>query len=208
MVDCLDRTRSTICSSTCGQIDACGCSPDAGPESNAPAAPCRSDMSSTGTVTVRFQFFFDGGATISTGAWPARNWATNSRGWTVAESPMRCAGLGSNASRRSRETARCAPRLVPATACTSSMMMVSTSLSVSRARDVSMRNRDSGVVMRMSGGLVSSVRRSAAVVSPERTPTVTSGAGNPKRLAVCVMPISGDRRFRSTSTPSALSGEI
>ena len=41
-------------------------------------------------------------------------------------------------------------------------MMVSTSLRVSRALDVSMRNSDSGVVMRMSGGLLSSERRSEA----------------------------------------------
>ena len=208
MVDWLASTRSTIFSSTCGQIDACGCSPEAGPESNAPAAPCRSDMSSTGTETVRSQFFFDGGATISTGAEPARNCATSSLGSTVAESPIRWAGLGSRASRRSSDTARWAPRLVPATAWTSSTMMVSTSLSVSRALDVSMRNSDSGVVIRMSGGLLSSERRSDAGVSPERTPTVISGAGRPRRLAVWVIPISGARRLRSTSTPSALSGEM
>ena len=35
-----------------------------------------------------------------------------------------------------------------------------------------------------------------------------SGAGRPRRLAVWVMPISGARRLRSTSTPSALSGEM
>ena len=165
-------------------------------------------MSSTGTLTLRFQFLRDGGATISTGAEPARNCATSSRGSTVAERPIRWAGFGSNASSRSNDTARCAPRLVPATAWTSSTITVSTSLSVSRALDVSMRNKDSGVVMRMSGGWLSSARRSAVVVSPERTPTLTSGAGNPSRLAVCVMPISGERRFRSTSTPSALRGEM
>ena len=208
MVDWLASTRSTIFSSTCGQIDACGCSPDAGPESNAPAAPCRSDMSSTGTETVRSQVFFEGGATISTGADPARNCATSSLGSTVAESPIRWAGFGSRASRRSRDTARWAPRLVPATAWTSSTMMVSTSLSVSRALEVSIRKSDSGVVMRMSGGLLSSERRSDAGVSPERTPTVISGAGRSRRLAVWVMPISGARRLRSTSTPSALSGEM
>ena len=87
-------------------------------------------------------------------------------------------------------------------------MMVSTSLSVSRALEVSIRKSDSGVVMRMSGGLLSSARRSDAGVSPERTPTVISGAGRSRRLAVWVMPISGARRLRSTSTPSALSGEM
>ena len=118
-------------------------------------------MSSTGTETVRSQFFREGGATISTGAEPARNCATSSRGSTVAESPIRWAGLGSSASSRSSDTARCAPRLVPATAWTSSTMMVSTSLRVSRALEVSIRKRDSGVVIRMSGGWLSSERRSA-----------------------------------------------
>ena len=165
-------------------------------------------MSSTGTETVRSQFFRDGGETISTGAAPARNWATSSLGSTVADRPIRWAGLGNSASSRSSDTARCAPRLVPATAWTSSTMIVSTSLRVSRALDVSIRKRDSGVVMRMSGGWLSSERRSAAVVSPDRTPTVMSGAGRSRRLAVCVMPISGARRLRSTSTPRALSGEM
>jgi hypothetical protein len=88
------------------------------------------------------------------------------------------------------------------------MMMVSTSVSVSRALEVSIRNSDSGVVMRMSGGLLSSARRSAAVVSPDLTPTVIRGAGRSRRLAVWVMPISGERRLRSTSTPRAFSGEM
>ena len=145
---------------------------------------------------------------MSTGAEPARNCATSSLGSTVADSPIRWAGLGSSASSRSSDTARCAPRLVPATAWTSSTMIVSTSLRVSRALDVSIRKRDSGVVMRISGGWLSNERRSAAVVSPDRTPTVMSGAGRSSRLAVWVMPISGARRLRSTSTPRALSGEM
>jgi hypothetical protein len=86
-------------------------------------------------------------------------------------------------------------------------MTVSTPRSVSRAFDVSIRYRDSGVVMRMSGGSRSSFCRSDDGVSPERTPTRMSGAVPPRRFAVCVMPTRGLRRFRSTSTPSALSGE-
>ena len=85
-------------------------------------------------------------------------------------------------SSRSSDSARCAPRLVPATACTSSTMTVCTSASVSRAADVSIRNSDSGVVIRMSGGLVISSRRWAGGVSPERTPTLMSGAGSPTAL--------------------------
>ena len=61
-------------------------------------------------------------------------------------------GLSSSASRRSRESARWAPRLVPATACTSSTITVSIARSVSRACEVSIRKSDSGVVIRMSGG--------------------------------------------------------
>ena len=48
-------------------------------------------------------------------------------------------------------------------------MTVSTPVSASRALEVSMRNSDSGVVMRMSDGVLMNARRSAAGVSPERT---------------------------------------
>ena len=122
----------------------------------------------------------------------------------------RCAARGwpAAASSRSSDSARCAPRLVPATACTSSTMTVCTVASVSRAAEVSIRNSDSGVVMRMSGGLAISSRRRAGGVSPDRTPTLMSGAGSPRRSAIRAMPVSGVRRFRSTSTASALSGEM
>ena len=45
------------------------------------------------------------------------------------------------------------------------------------------------------------------IVTPERTATDTSGRGSPSRTAACPMPTRGERRFRSTSTASALSGE-
>ncbi|MDF2555076.1 MAG: hypothetical protein K0R60_971 [Microbacterium sp.] len=96
-------------------------------------------MSSTGTTTVMSNVLLAGGATMSTGAAPPRNRATSSIGRTVADSPMRWAGFSSRASRRSRLTARCAPRLVAATACTSSMMTVWTPRSVSFAWLVSIR---------------------------------------------------------------------
>lgn len=67
------------------------------------------------------------------------------------------------------------------TACTSSTITVSTPASASRVEEVSMRNRDSGVVIRMSGGFVAIERRSAGGVSPERIPTRTSGSGRPSR---------------------------
>jgi hypothetical protein len=87
------------------------------------------------------------------------------------------------------------------------MMTVSTPRSVSRACEVSSRNSDSGVVIKMSGGLLASLRRSSVAVSPVRTPTAMSGSGSPSRCAACRIPVSGERRLRSMSTASAFSGE-
>ncbi len=164
-------------------------------------------MSGTGTCTERSNVLAAGGATIVVLACPDRNRATSSGGRTVADSPMRCAGMAKSWSSRSSDRARCAPRLVPATACTSSTMTVCTSASVSRAADVSIKNNDSGVVIRMSGGLLISSRRRAGGVSPDRTPTLMSGAGTPRRSAIRRMPVSGVLRLRSTSTASAFSGD-
>ena len=164
-------------------------------------------MSGTGTCTARSKVLAAGGATIVVGDAPDRNRATSSGGRTVAESPIRCAGRSSIASRRSSDSARCAPRLVPATACTSSTMTVCTPARESRAAEVNIRNSDSGVVIRMSGGLVISSRRLAGVVSPERTPTLIAGGVWPVRSAMREMPVSGVRRLRSTSTANALSGD-
>jgi hypothetical protein len=121
---------------------------------------------------------------------------------------MRWAGLSISWSSRSSDSARWAPRLVAATACTSSTMTVSTSVSVSRAAEVNIRKSDSGVVMRMSGGRAIISRRRLGGVSPERTPTVMLGATSPRRSATRPMPVSGVLRLRSTSTASALSGEM
>src|SRR5438093_8942265 len=63
--------------------------------------------------------------------------------------------------------------------------------------------------MRMSGGWLSSRRRSRASVSPVRTPTVGTWASvSPARSAACWMPASGARRFFSMSTARARSGEM
>ena len=97
--------------------------------------------------------------------------------------------------------------MVPARACTSSTITVSTPASASRAAEVRMRKSDSGVVMRMSVGVRAKARRSSAGVSPERTATVMSGSGRPSRVAAWRMPTSGLRRLRSTSTASAFIGE-
>jgi hypothetical protein len=213
IVDRCRITSSTIAWSTCGQIDPALCSPvSSGSPNPGEIGSVRrtpsSVMSSTGTTTCSSKVFSIGGATIVTGDCPARKRATSSRGRTVADSPMRWAGFGRIASSRSSDTARCAPRFVAATAWISSTMIVSTPASVSRAALVSIRKSDSGVVIRMSGGSRSSSRRSDAVVSPERTPTVMAGTSRPSRFAVCVMPTRGDRRLRSTSTPRAFSGEM
>ena len=110
-------------------------------------------------------------------------------GRCVAERPMRCTGDGRSWSRRSTVSARWAPRFVPATACTSSRISVSTVRSISRACDVRMRKSDSGVVIRMSGGLRAICWRSFCGVSPVRTATRSSERS----------PASGPRRLRSTS---------
>ena len=167
-------------------------------------------MSSTGTTMRRSSRLLLGGAATVTGRAPPRNDATTSAGLTVADRPMRCAGArpGSSASSRSRDRARCAPRLLPASACTSSTMTVSTLRSTSRALEVSSRNRDSGVVIRMSGGRAARRRRSSGLLSPVRTATWMSGGLLPIACAVCRIPVSGARRLRSMSTARALSGEM
>ena len=68
-------------------------------------------------------------------------------------------------------TARWLPRLVAASAWISSTITASTPRSVSRAAEVSIRYSDSGVVIRMSGGWRTRLRRSSAGVSPVRMPT-------------------------------------
>ena len=87
-------------------------------------------------------------------------------------------------------------------------MTASTLRKVSRAPEVSMRYRLSGVVMRRSGGWRTSACRSREDESPVRTPTVGSVKGTPSRSAASWMPFSGARRFFSTSNASARSGEM
>ena len=98
----------------------------------------RSDMSSTGTRTDSSQRLSAGGAMISTGRPPLRKLATDSSGRTVADSPMRWKEPASR-SRRSRVSARCTPRFVPARAWISSIMTVSTLARTPAAWEVSMR---------------------------------------------------------------------
>ena len=119
------------------------------------------------------------GFTTVTGCEPPRNRATSSTGLTVADNPMRCTGCPIISSRRSRLNARCAPRFVPATACTSSTITVSTPTNMLFALEVSSRNNDSGVVTRISGGWLTIFRRCSGVESPLRIATSTSGTGSP-----------------------------
>ena len=114
---------------------------------------------------------------------------TSSSGFCVALRPMRCTSWRETASRRSSVSARWLPRLVEATAWISSTITASTEVSISRACEVRIRYSDSGVVMRMSGGLRRIAARSRCGVSPVRMPTVVSPP----------MPRSGARRLRSMS---------
>ena len=191
--------RSTMRASTWGQIEVLGVA-------SGPTVATRSAMSSTGTWMVRSHSFGDSARTISTDSSPARKRAASSAGCTVADSPIRGTGRPARWSRRARLTARWAPRFDPAIAWTSSMITDSTSARMLRACEVSSRNNDSGVVMRMSGGRRTIAWRSADGVSPVRTPTVTRGSARPMRPACAAMPASGARRLRSTSTARALSG--
>ncbi len=165
-------------------------------------------MSSTGTTMRTSSWRGLSGSTTVTGRSPPRNAATRSTGRTVADRPMRCAGTRSSASSRSRLSARCVPRLLPATAWISSTITVSTSRSVSRAFEVSIRNSDSGVVIRMSGGRRTMRARSAVGVSPVRTATPSVTGGSPRRSRSAFTPCSGSCRLRCTSAPNALIGEM
>ena len=139
---------------------------------------------------------------------PTRRRATASMGRWVAESPIRCGEAAATWWRRSSVSARCDPRLFPATAWISSTMIVSTPASIRRERSaVSNRYRDSGVVTRKVGGRLSMAARSEDAVSPVRTATVMGGASNPSSVATSAISRSGASRFWWMSTARALRGE-
>ena len=116
-----------------------------------------------------------------------------SSGRWVAESPIRCGSSPpspvTRCESRSRVRARCEPRFDWATAWISSTITASTPVRISRTCEVIIRYSDSGVVIRMSGGVRRIAWRSFCGVSPVRSPTVTSAP----------IPCSGARRLRSTS---------
>ena len=122
---------------------------------------------------------------------------------------MRTGGRSHRASSRSSVSIRCAPRLLPATACSSSTITLLTDLSMSRpASEVSRMYSDSGVVTRMCGGVRRMRSRSAVGVSPVRTASRMPGSGSPIASRPARMPASGSCRFLRMSLDSAFSGEM
>ncbi len=87
-------------------------------------------------------------------------------------------------------------------------MTVSTSLRNAPAFEVSSRNSDSGVVIRMSGGVRLMRARSDAGVSAVRMAVRISGGSWPAARMACSIPTRGARRLRSTSVARARSGEM
>ena len=141
-----------------GQIDARDGADEAGPVGMSMEGSPSLAISSTGTSTRNASCFFSAVSMITTVrscvgvaasaarptaeaavATPPRYRATSSRGFCVADSPMRCGGLSQRRARRSSEIARCAPRLFGTSACTSSTITVCRPRSVSRAFDVNIR---------------------------------------------------------------------
>jgi len=129
-----------------------------------------------------------------------------SMGFCVAEMPMRTGSRAQSTARRSSDTARCAPRLVSATACSSSTITVRTVESMSRPEaEVSRMNSDSGVVTRMWGGVRRIRARSTWDVSPVRTAVRISTCS--KTESRSRMPARGSSRFFRMSLESAFRGE-
>ena len=142
-----DRISSRMRGWIAGQMLTRRSPPPTGPagwSSGGRASP-RWRMSSTGTTTWSSSALRVPASTSVTprpSPHPARKRPIVSSGRWVAERPIRWNGGAPGArsrSRRSRLRARCAPRLVPATAWTSSMITCSTSRRTSRACEVSRR---------------------------------------------------------------------
>ena len=145
--------------------------PGSRPAEGSTASPSR-DMSSTGTSTRRSKAFCAPASTIVTGrglqvrsalaaAEEARHLLERPLGGGEADALERPRATSSSS--RSSESARCAPRFVPTSAWISSTITVSTGARNARACEVRRRKSDSGVVMRMSGGV-------RAACAPARPP--------------------------------------
>ncbi len=173
-----------------GQIDLRVASPPTVKSRSAPGDWSGSTIDSTGTWILRSSGLRMPASTMrAVRRGPTMNRATSSSGFCVALRPMRWGSWSLSSDRRSSVSARCAPRLVEATAWISSTMTDSTPRSISRACEVRIRYSDSGVVMRMSGGVRRIAARSRWGVSPVRMATDRSAP----------IPFSGARRLRSTS---------
>ena len=139
---------------------------------------------------------------------PTRKRATSSMGFCVAERPTRVSFLPASDSSRSRVSARCAPRLLPAMAWISSTITVRVVASICRPDSEPMRMySDSGVVTTMCGGRLTLCRRSCCGVSPVRTKVRMPGSGSPSSRSSALIPASGASRLRLMSLESALRGD-
>ena len=153
MVERCAAIRSTTRSSTWGQIEARGGSPRRGGPVRSPVGCPSSPRSGTGTTTRRSNALSARGWTTVTGRPPARNRATSPPG---ARSPTaRSAGPAARAGRRAaRGSARGGRRAwCPRPRAPRRRSRSRRRRRTSRAREVSIRNSDSGVVIRMSGGV-------------------------------------------------------
>ncbi len=171
----------------------------------------RSVMSSTGTTISRSSSFGLPASAIShLRRGPTRNRAIRSSGRCVAERPIRWRSTvgpcsATRCERRSRVSARWAPRFDWATAWISSTITASAPVRISRAPEVMIRYSDSGVVIRMSGGFRRIAWRSRCGVSPVRSPTEISRADPLQRRAQVPLDVVGERlQRRDVDDPHAL----
>ena len=100
---------------------------------------------------------------------------------TVADRPTRWMSFLLDGASRSITDIRCAPRSVPASACTSSITMSrrsSKSRSTGERGETSITSSDSGVVIRISAGSSTNLRLARSATSPcqtkRRSPTISA----------------------------------
>ena len=129
-------------------------------------------------------------------------------GFCVADNPIRNSGRWHSDCRRSSDSARCEPRLLPAMAWISSTITERTPANMVRPEaEPSSTYSDSGVVTRMCGGRLRSALRSTCGVSPVRTAVRIATSGRPSFSSSARMPSSGASRLTWMSFDSAFSGD-
>ena len=191
-----------------GRPGRCGCRVDRG----LPSSP----MSSTGTTTSTSSGLADAGVDDGDGprarrssVWPPRKWATSSSGRCVADSPMRCGGalvICSSRSSVSIEVRAALGGRERVDLVDDHRLDVDQRLARRRGEhQVEALGRGDEQVGRAAdeapGGPWPTCRRCA-------WPPTGSMNASPSRSAARPMPISGERRFFSTSNASARSGEM